>query len=97
MAIFEVKSGPINYNYLMNKTKSDLACLILDYCQLLGLKDNIKWQPTAANINALPKAIKQYIHDLETLSDPAGIIAENILIRDELEMIKEKIDGNQRL
>jgi hypothetical protein len=69
MAIFEVKSGPINYNYLMNKTKSDLACLILDYCQLLGLKDNI----------------------------PAGIIAENILIRDELEMIKEKIDGNQRL
>ena len=40
------------------------------------------WEPTAANINALPEPLRRYIHDLETNADPAGMVAENILLRD---------------
>jgi hypothetical protein len=41
-----------------------------------------KWTPTPANVNALPEPIRKYIHDLETLCDPAGIVAENTLLKD---------------
>lgn len=30
MAIVEFRGGPINYKYLMNKTKSDLAFMVLE-------------------------------------------------------------------
>jgi hypothetical protein len=30
------------------------------------------WKPTPENINALPEPIRQYIHDLATVCDPAG-------------------------
>lgn len=35
------------------------------------------WQPTAANINALPDPLRRFIHDLETMADPAGLVQEN--------------------
>lgn len=47
----------------------------------------MKWTPTPANINALPDGVRQYVHDLETLCDPAHIIAENTLLRDEVKML----------
>jgi hypothetical protein len=40
------------------------------------------WLPTPANINALPEPIRKYIHNLETLCDPAGIVTQNTLARD---------------
>jgi hypothetical protein len=46
-----------------------------------------KWLPTPENINALPDGIRDYVYSLETNCDPAGIIAENTLLRDELMMI----------
>jgi hypothetical protein len=44
------------------------------------------WKPTAANINALPKSLKDYIHEISTLCDPSGIMRENVMLRDELRM-----------
>ena len=40
------------------------------------------WLPTADNINALPETLRRYIHDLATLCDHTGIVAENILVKD---------------
>ncbi len=48
------------------------------------LKD---WTPTPDNINRLPEPLRRYIHDLETLCDPAGIVAENVLQRDNANML----------
>lgn len=41
------------------------------------------WTPTSANINALPEPLRRYIHDIETNSDYAGIIAQNTLTRNQ--------------
>jgi hypothetical protein len=35
------------------------------------------WTPTAENLNALPGPLRDYIHDLVALCDPAGIVLEN--------------------
>lgn len=40
------------------------------------------WLPTAASINALPKPLRKYIHDLETNCDPAGTIRSEVLLRE---------------
>lgn len=44
------------------------------------------WLPTAANINALPAPLRAFIHELETVAqcDPAGLVAENIILRDQV-------------
>ncbi|MCA9817096.1 MAG: hypothetical protein KC652_18425 [Cyanobacteria bacterium HKST-UBA01] len=49
--------------------------------------DSPDWRPTPANINALPKLIRKYIHDLETLCDPAGIVRENVILREDLKAL----------
>ena len=45
------------------------------------------FKPTAEQINALPERIRNYIHELESNCDPAGIIAENTLVKDQNEML----------
>ena len=40
------------------------------------------WVPTAENVNALPDALRSYIHDLHTRADPAGDVRELIITRD---------------
>lgn len=49
------------------------------------------WIPTAECINALPKPLRQYIHDLETMADPAGIIQENALLQDQTRQLDAMI------
>lgn len=49
--------------------------------------DSPDWRPTPANINALPKLIRNYIHDLETICDPAGMVAENVILREDLKAL----------
>lgn len=39
------------------------------------------WTPTAANINALPEPIRQYVHDLATRCDPAGDVAQMAMLK----------------
>jgi hypothetical protein len=41
------------------------------------------WKPTAKNINALPEPVRQYIHDLQTVCDPAGDIQMLHILRQE--------------
>lgn len=58
------------------------------------------WRGTSDNINALPVGIKNYIHDLETNADPAGMVIENGLLRDQIKeaqdyivLLQQKIRG----
>ena len=61
------------------------------------------WLPTPENINALPEPVKKFIYEIETNTDPAHIVQENILIKDtckalvlELEEKKPKIDIEEK-
>jgi hypothetical protein len=49
------------------------------------------WAPTAENINALPRPLRDYIHRLEANTDPAGMVRENVLLRDRIEQLEELI------
>lgn len=40
------------------------------------------WLPTPENINALPASVRDYIHGLEANADPAGMVRENVQLRD---------------
>jgi len=40
------------------------------------------WLPVAANISVLPYPLRRYIHDLETNCDPAGMVREAIVQRE---------------
>jgi hypothetical protein len=58
------------------------------------------WRPTSAAINALPEPLRRFIHDLETQSDPAGMVRENVLVKEEsralrilLEEMRDGISG----
>lgn len=57
----------------------------------------VPWQPTAANINALPAPVRNYIHELVANCDPAGMVAQNIFLRDQCEglqiMYRNVVDG----
>lgn len=48
--------------------------------------------PTSENINALPGRLRDYIHDLEALADPAGIVAELALLRDQNAHLQKRIE-----
>jgi hypothetical protein len=40
------------------------------------------WLPEAEHINAFPQPVRKYVHDLVANADPAGMVAENTLLRD---------------
>jgi len=64
---------------------------ISELSEMATTKDWDKWKPTAEGINSLPGKVREYVHCLETLCDPAGIISENTLLRDEMAMFKEAL------
>ena len=49
------------------------------------------WLPTAENINALPPALRRYVHNLETNADPAGMVCDNTLLRDQVRRLESKL------
>lgn len=49
------------------------------------------WLPTAENINALSEPVKDYIYHLETMADPAGMVAENVLLKDQTRQLDAMI------
>jgi len=57
--------------------------------EIIEILDN--WLPTAANINALPKPLRNYIYGLETNADPAGMVAENALLKDQTRQLDAMI------
>ena len=55
------------------------------------------WLPTPENINALPEPVRQFIHDLETNTDPAHIVRENILIKDTCRSLLLKLEEKRKV
>ena len=53
---------------------------------------NDDWLPTPENINALPEPVRKFIYDLETNTDPAHIVRENILIKDTCKALVIKLE-----
>jgi hypothetical protein len=49
------------------------------------------WTPSKENLNALPAPLFCYIHDLQTECDPAGMIRENVLLKDENHSLRLKL------
>ena len=50
------------------------------------------WTPTAANINALPLPLRRFIHDLETMADPAGLVQENYELRAQVKAVEAMVE-----
>ncbi len=56
------------------------------------------WQPTPENINALPEPLRSFVHDLQTICDPAGMVQEiaalklNVtgLTKDNRELVRQR-------
>jgi len=46
------------------------------------------FKPTAEQINRLPEPLRNYIHDLETLCDPAGMVQDNASLREQNEQME---------
>ena len=57
----------------------------------LQIKDD--WTPTPTNINALPEPLRDYIHDLETVCDPAGDVRELFRLQTENRMLRWECEG----
>ena len=49
------------------------------------------WLPTSANINTLPPPLRAYVQGIETLCDPAGIVAHNTLLQDHVRQLTETL------
>ena len=62
---------------------------------IVGLFYN--FTPTAENINALPESIRSFIHDIETNADPTGMVRENVLLKDENEELRLKLQQKPRV
>lgn len=54
------------------------------------------WTPSAENINALPKPLREYIHQLETFTGSAGLIQENAALRVRVEQLEALVAELQR-
>lgn len=55
-----------------------------------GYHAMLQWSPSAENINALPDALRRYIHDLETACDPSGDLRELFRLREENAMLRQE-------
>ena len=50
------------------------------------------WAPTPANLGALPKAVRRYIHELEeSRPDLVGLMRENFCLRQEIAALKREL------
>ena len=47
------------------------------------------WTPSADNINALPEPLRHYIHDLETVCDPAGDVQDKFRLKTENDLLRQ--------
>jgi hypothetical protein len=53
------------------------------------------WTPTRANLNALPTALRSYIHDLESDADVVGLMRENFILRQEIAALKRELSKQE--
>lgn len=50
------------------------------------------WMPTAESVNALPDPLRRYIHELETVCDPAGDVRELYRLKIENKMLRQECE-----
>jgi hypothetical protein len=55
------------------------------------------WTPTTANRNALQKPVRSYIHELQTICDPAGTVRENVILKHENRALQIALGRLKRL
>jgi len=78
-------------NYKETKAKYEQAHLqIKEMIHHAGIDEG--WLPTPENINALPEPVKKFIYHIETNTDPAHIVRENILIKDTCKALVLKLE-----
>ena len=73
----------------------DAECIIAEHEAVPDLCDEVgrlrSWTPTAENINALPDGIRQYVHDLETRSDPTGDVQTIAVQKENLCALEKRV------
>jgi hypothetical protein len=82
-----------------NRPYVDLESLAVERIVLAALQEAARstleveatWTPTADHVNALLDPVRQYIHQLETVCDPAGDQRALVLLRDENAMLRAKL------
>jgi len=53
------------------------------------------WAPTPENLNALPNALRRYIHDLESDTDIVELMRENFRLRQDIAALKRGLAAKQ--
>lgn len=54
------------------------------------------WIPTSENINSLPMPLRDYICDLETNCDPAGLVQENACLKETVKALEIKLEEKEK-
>lgn len=61
-------------------------------CPRCGCDDHYqKWEPTPANINALPPGLREYVHGLETNCDPQYLVQQVTFLTDQCNMLQRAL------
>jgi hypothetical protein len=53
------------------------------------------WAPTPEKLNALPKALRHYIHDLQSRAGIVELMRENFRLRQEIAALKRELAVKQ--
>lgn len=64
--------------------------------RLEGILFGDKWLPEPENVNALPKPVRDYIYRLETICDPAGMVREITMLRDQNEAMQRQLNEKEK-
>ena len=51
---------------------------------------------TAKEVNALPERVRNYIHDLESFADPAGLVQRNWALEEQNEYLQKRLLLNEQ-
>ena len=71
MSIVEFKGGTINHRYLMNKSKSDLSSMVMDYLR--------EWEKSQSQISTLESTLAETAQQRDGLArEVAGFSADQI-------------------
>ena len=60
---------------------------------IIDIPDN--WWPTPAGINILPGPLRRFIHDLESNTDPAGMVSENVFLKAQVKGLEAKLEAER--
>lgn len=72
------------------KLIKELITQIIRDARGVGIGDD--WLPTAESVNALPEPLRLYIGSLDMNADPAGMVQENVLLKDAIKQYEAKIE-----